>query len=99
MEQLEKGSALRPDRSLERSIDARSWRRVCRLFERAVALAPELREDFLAAGCGDDPDVERTVRRMLAVDPTMNALDRLWRSFIPWSTGDQTGGRPPEEGP
>lgn len=59
-------------------MDAERWRRLDELFHRAVDLAPPARAAFLAAECGDDPELQRELALLLEGDATGDdAVSRL----------------------
>ena len=49
-------------------IQPERWRRIDRIFARALELPPEERQAFVDETCGDDPDLRRELGRLLDAD-------------------------------
>lgn len=49
-------------------MDPHRWRRIEELYHSALERRPELREDWLAAECRDDPALHKEVQDLLAWD-------------------------------
>ncbi|MEW6321307.1 MAG: protein kinase [Acidobacteriota bacterium] len=58
-------------------MDAERWATLERLFNAAVTRPPETREAYLAEACGEDAELLREVRRLLAADASESRLSRL----------------------
>jgi tetratricopeptide (TPR) repeat protein len=65
-----------------------TWARVRALFETALDLGSERREEFLARECGAEPEILREVRAMLQAD----ADDRTATPLIDGQPGEPAGG-------
>src|SRR3712207_4719243 len=58
-----------------------SWKRIKRIFDEAVGLAPSEQGVFLDAACGSDPSLRREVERMLAADPADDLEESAFSLF------------------
>ncbi len=78
-------------------LDTSRWARVKDLFEAALSHSGGERDAFLASACGDDADVLREVRTLLAADADGDAaLDQGFRGAVSELAAaiDQNTGRP-----
>ncbi|MET0808419.1 MAG: serine/threonine-protein kinase, partial [Pseudoxanthomonas sp.] len=56
--------------------DEQHWRRLSKLFDRALDLEPSAQAVLLDAECADDPRLRSEVERMLAADASTHAFDQ-----------------------
>lgn len=66
------------------------WRQVDELFDSALRVEPDVREDWLRGACGDDEDLRREVARLLAADAQADRNGFLKLPEPPIPTSDRT---------
>lgn len=75
-------------------MDTQRWQRIGAIFDEVIEAAPEARAELLERRCGDDADLRREVRALLAADAVAFDFDRgvhSARNFVAadWADADE----------